>query len=656
MSASPSQIELLAPAKTAEIGKAAISHGADAVYIGGPSFGARANAGNTLPAIEELIDYAHQYDARIFIALNTILDDRELEEAEGLIHRLYAMGADALIIQDMGLLMLDLPPIQLHASTQCDIRTPEKARFLESVGFSQLVLARELTLPQIEAVAQRLDGAILEFFIHGALCVAYSGQCYVSHAQTGRSANRGDCSQACRLPYEVLDSKGRILAHQKHVLSVKDNDQSANLKALIDAGIRSFKIEGRYKDLAYVKNITSHYRILIDSILEARDDLGRASSGITRFFFDPEPERTFNRGQTDYFVNGRKADIGAFDTPTPTGLPLGTLVRVANDHFEVSLESPDAVISNGDTLTYFDLQKHLQGFRVNVAERCQDQIWRAYPNQPVNEFKHFTPGLEIFRSRDMAWERLMESDRTSSRKIPVEIQITEHSQGLEVRLRDDEGHEGRAKMAQPFQLAKNAEASAVVLQQTLSQLGNTLFEARNVHLERNHPDGAGFWPPGLQKRLRREAVEQLLAARRKGFARLTRRPAAEPPAQYPEDSLSYLANVYNSRAQQFYMNHGVKVVEPAYEAHQEMGDVSLMITRHCVRFSLSLCPKQTKGITGVQGTIKAEPLELVNGKERLRLEFDCKACEMHVMGKIRPQILKQHPAHPLHFQKSGPRR
>ena len=656
MSASPSKIELLAPAKTAEIGKAAIRHGADAVYIGGPSFGARANAGNPLTAIEDLINFAHQYDARIFIALNTILDDRELEEAEGLIHRLYAMGADALIIQDMGLLMLDLPPIQLHASTQCDIRTPEKARFLESVGFSQLVLARELTLPQIEAVAQRTDVAILEFFIHGALCVAYSGQCYVSHAQTGRSANRGDCSQACRLPYEVLDRQGRILAHQKHVLSVKDNDQSANLKALIDAGIRSFKIEGRYKDLAYVKNITSHYRILIDAILEGRDDLGRASSGITRFFFDPEPERTFNRGQTDYFVNGRKADIGAFDTPTPTGLPLGTLVRVGSDHFDLMLQSPDAVISNGDTLTYFDLQKNLQGFRVNVAERCKDRIWRAFPNQPVGEFKHFTPGLEVFRSRDMAWERLMESDRTSSRKIPVVIEITEHSQGLELCLRDDEGHEGRAIVAHPFEPARDAEASAVVLQETLSQLGNTLFEATDVHLERHHPDGAGFWPPGLQKRLRREAVEQLLMARRKGFARLTRRPATKPPAQYPEDSLSYLANVYNSRAQQFYLNHGVKVVEPAYEAHQEKGDVSLMITRHCVRFSLSLCPKQTKGITGVQGTIKAEPLELVNGKERLRLEFDCKACEMHVMGKIRPQILKQVPAHPLHFQKSGSRR
>ena len=651
MSASPNRIELLSPAKTVEIGKAAISHGADAVYIGGPSFGARANAGNDLSGIADLIRYAHQYNSRIFIALNTILRDDELDQAQKLIHSLYEVGADALIIQDMGLLMLDLPPIQLHASTQCDIRTPEKARFLESVGFSQLVLAREMTLTQIAAVAQTLDGAMLEFFVHGALCVAYSGQCYVSHAQTGRSANRGDCSQACRLPYEVVDGKGRIVAHQKHVLSVKDNDQSGNLKALIDAGIRSFKIEGRYKDLGYVKNITSHYRMLIDSILEERSDLRRASSGVTRFFFTPEPERSFNRGSTDYFVNGRKDDIGAFDTPTPAGLPLGVVNRIGADHFDIALGPSGSGLSNGDTLTYFDLHKNLQGFRVNVAKVQNDRVWRAYPNQPVSELKHFIKGVEVFRSRDMAWERLMESDRTSIRKIGLEIHITEGAEGLHVRLKDDDSYEAEAQLNHAYQPAKDSEASLKVLSDNLSQLGNTIFEAKRFFIKNHQGDGPGFWPPGLQKQLRREAIQKLLDARQRGFQRLPRRPPSDPPSLYPEDSLSYLANVYNHEAQRFYLSHGVKVVEPAYEAHQVKGDASLMITRHCVRFSLSLCPKQTKGVTGVQGTIKAEPLELVSGKDRLRLEFDCKACEMHVIGKIRPHVLKELPAHPLSFRK-----
>ncbi|MFN5165418.1 MAG: peptidase U32 family protein, partial [Pseudomonadota bacterium] len=288
-------LELLAPARDADIGIEAVNHGADAVYIGGPGFGARDKASNEVADIERLARHAHRYGARIFVTLNTILRDDELEPARRLAWQLHEAGADALIVQDMGLAMLDLPPIQLHASTQTDIRTPAKARFLQDTGFSQMVLARELDLRQIRAIAAEVQDAVLEFFVHGALCVAYSGQCFISHAHTGRSANRGSCSQECRLPYTVTDAQGRVIAHDKHVLSLKDNDQGANLEALVDVGIRSFKIEGRYKDVATVKNVTAHYRQLCDALLERRPELAAASSGRCRYTFQPDPGRAYHR-------------------------------------------------------------------------------------------------------------------------------------------------------------------------------------------------------------------------------------------------------------------------------------------------------------------------------------------------------------------------
>ena len=639
--------ELLSPAKTADIGIAAINHGADAVYIGGPAFGARHHAGNSLQDIERLVKHAHRYHARIFITLNTILHEEELEAARRLTQSVYDLGADALIIQDMGLLLMDLPPIQLHASTQCDIRTPEKARFLEQVGFSQVVAARELNLAQIEGMAKALDQAKLEFFIHGALCVAYSGQCYISHAQTGRSANRGDCSQACRLPYEVIDAQGRIIAHQKHVLSVKDNDQSANLEALLDAGVRSFKIEGRYKDLAYVKNITSHYRSLLDGILEQRPELGRISSGRTRLNFSPDPKRSFNRESTDYFVQGRKADIGAFDTPKPQGLPLGILTKTEADRFEVTLHAESGPLQNGDTVTYFDLHKELHGFRVNIAEHLGDSRYLATPNQSVKEFKDFRKGTELFRSREMSWERLMESDRTADRRIRIDMRLRESQEGLSLNIRDDSGCEVGVDLQHPYQSAKDPERARQTIEDALEKLGNTLFELGHLEVTPLRSGKHGFWPLSLLNQLRREAIEALETARAQALKRLPKGKVMEPPARYPEDGLSYLANVANHKAHQFYLNHGVTVVEPAYEAHETTGEVSLMITKHCVRFSLSLCPKQTRGITGVQGTIKADPLQLVSAGERLTLEFDCKACEMHVKGKIRRSVLKDIPAQPI---------
>lgn len=654
MSASPKHLELLAPAKNADIGIQAVNHGADAVYIGGPDFGARHNAGNEIADIERLVRHAHRFNARIFVTLNTILRDDELEGARRMAWQVYEAGADALIVQDMGLLQLDLPPIQLHASTQCDIRTPEKARFLQDAGFSQVVVARELTLPQIRAVAQQLDRAVLEFFVHGALCVAYSGQCFISHAHTGRSANRGDCSQACRLPYEVLDSQGRIVAHEKHVLSMKDNDQSANLRALVDAGVRSFKIEGRYKDMAYVKNITGHYRRLLDELLEERPSLARASSGKTQLFFTPDPERSFNRGATDYFVNGRKEDIGAFDTPKHAGLPLGWVTKTAADHFELELQDGVSALNNGDALTYFDLQKELIGLRVNVAEALGGARWRAWPNEAMEALKDLRKGTELSRNRDMAWDRMIESDRTAERRITVDLMLLETPEGLALQLQDEDGHAAYVEQAHAYQPARDAAKAEAAVREALGKLGTTLFAAREISLQPLSGSTPGFWPASLLNALRREGIAALETAREQAFTRLPRAQPVEPPVPYPEDSLSYLANVYNHQAAAFYARHGVQVIDAAYESQQELGEVSLMITKHCVRFSLSLCPKQAKGVTGVQGTVRAEPMQLINGKEKLTLRFDCKPCEMHVVGKIKKSVLNQAAEVPMQFYKKRP--
>ncbi|HKB59211.1 MAG TPA: U32 family peptidase [Gallionellaceae bacterium] len=690
-------LELLAPAKTAAIGREAIIHGADAVYIGGPSFGARDKAANDLAEIAELVAFAHKFRAKIYVTLNTILHDAELEAARKLAHDCHEAGVDALIVQDMGLLELDLPPIDLHASTQCDIRTPAKARFLADAGFSQLVLARELTLDEIAKVRAAVPAdTVIEHFIHGALCVAYSGQCYISHAHTGRSANRGDCSQACRLPYTLEDAQGRVVAFEKHLLSVKDNNQSDNLRALIAAGVRSFKIEGRYKEAPYVKNITGHYRRLLDGILEGRSDLQHASSGKTRLFFTPDPDKTFHRGATDYFTHGRKEDIGAFDTPTFAGTVLGTVSRIGPDWFEIET---DETLANGDGLNYLH-KRETHGIRANIVQRVdpamgaaksrgerlerkahgtqrprhtmpaddgadavqrshQDAqqairggLWRVWPNEKMHELKGLRVGLEISRNSDHAWEQAL-NKKSAERKIPLRARFAETERGYALTLTDADGFSAEAEAAFDKQPAQQPEQAESALREQIARLGNTDFELDALGVQWTQP---WFLPSSLLNRLRRDAVERLEAARVAGYARIPRKAETSPPPVYPEESLSYLANVYNSAAQAFYTRHGVKLIAAAYEAHEQAGEVSLMITRHCIRYSLSLCPKQAKGVTGVQGQVRAEPMTLVNGSEKLRLEFDCKKCEMHVMGKMKKHILKSPPPSvaPLTFHKNRP--
>jgi putative protease len=641
-----SALELLAPARNAEIAIEAIRHGADAVYIGGPAFGARHGAGNQVADIERLTAYARRFNARVFITLNTIFRDDELEDARKLAWQVYEAGADALIVQDMGLLELDLPPIQLHASTQCDIRTPEKAKFLADAGFSQMVLARELSLQEIGAIRSRVmrsgiqaDGAgdtapVLEFFIHGALCVAFSGQCYISHAHTGRSANRGECSQACRLPYNLEDAQGRIVAFDKHLLSMKDNDQSANLRALADTGIRSFKIEGRLKDLAYVKNATAHYRQLIDRILENAPEYSRASSGRCTYTFTPRPEKTFNRGATDYFVNGRQPDIGAFDTPAFAGEASGTVTRIGPDWFEVD---SDEEFANGDGISYLSRGRKLAGLRINVAKRA-GHSQRLFPNEMPEDPEGFKPGTEILRNRDQAFERLLEKD-SAERRIAVTVELGETADGFRLTLEDEDRISAGVEIAHAKEAAKNPPRAFAALAESLGKLGGTDFRATEVKVVLSE---AWFLPASTINALRRDAVEQLIAARAAARPRLPRKPPAEPPATYPERELSYLANVLNNRARDFYRKHGVALIADAYEADTTPGEVSLMITKHCLRYSHSLCPKEAKG--WVKG-VNAEPMVLVNGKERLTLKFDCKACEMHVMGRVKKN--RQIPIQPI---------
>ncbi|KAB8150162.1 peptidase U32 family protein [Raoultella ornithinolytica] len=621
-------LELLSPARDVGIAREAILHGADAVYIGGPGFGARHNASNSLSDIAGLVPFAHRYGAKIFVTLNTILHDDELEPAQRLITDLYETGVDALIVQDMGVMELDIPPIELHASTQCDIRSVEKAKFLSDVGFSQIVLARELNLQQIKAIYDHTD-ATIEFFIHGALCVAYSGQCNISHAQTGRSANRGDCSQACRLPYTLKDDQGRVVAYEKHLLSMKDNDQTANLAQLIDAGVRSFKIEGRYKDMSYVKNITAHYRQMLDAIIEDRGDLMRSSAGRTEHFFVPSTDKTFHRGSTDYFVNARKGDIGAFDSPKFIGLPVGEVLKVAKDHLDVEVSE---ALTNGDGLNVM-IKREIVGFRANTVEKTGENRYRVWPNEMPADLHKVRPRQVLNRNLDHNWQQALQKT-SSERRIAVDIDLSGWQEQLVLTMTCEDGVSVTHTLDGEFAEATQAEKALANLRDGVAKLGQTIYFARDVQI--NLP-GALFVPNSLLNQLRRETVERLDDARVKSAPRGQRKAVSVPPPVYPETHLSFLANVYNHKARAFYQRYGVKLIDAAYEAHQEKGDVPVMITKHCLRFAFNLCPKQAKGSIK---SWKATPMQLIHGDEVLTLKFDCRPCEMHVIGKMKNHILK----------------
>ena len=629
-------LELLSPARDVTIAKEAILHGADAVYIGGPSFGARHNASNSLSDIAQLVEFAHLFHAKVFVTINTILHDDELEAARQLLWQLYEVGVDAVIVQDLGVMEMDLPPLELHASTQTDIRTLEKAQFLSQAGFSQLVLARELNLQEIREISQGVDSAI-EFFIHGVLCVAFSGQCNISHAQTGRSANRGDCSQACRLPYTLKDDQGRVVAYDKHLLSMKDNNQSANLRDLVDAGVRSFKIEGRYKDLTYVKNITAYYRQQLDEILLDRPDLARSSSGFTEHFFVPDPDKTFHRGSTDYFVSDRKIDIGAFDSPKFIGLPVGEILGIGKNDISVQTTEP---LANGDGLNVL-YKREIVGFRANTVQQvCEYEVegqmvrqYRVVPNDMPAELNQLRPPYQLNRNMDQNWQQALQK-KSAERRVLVDWQLQLDEQQLTLTVTSEEGVSVSVQHAGPFTLATDTQKNQAQIKDTLSKLGTTLYHAQKIAV---HMQSAWFVPNSQLKALRREAIEALTAARIAAHPKGFRKPVSDPPPVYPESHLTFLANVYNEKARAFYHKYGVQLIDAAYEAHEEAGDVPVMITKHCLRFSFNLCPKQAKGVTGVR--TKVSDMQLIHGDEVLTLKFDCKPCEMHIIGKMKGHIL-----------------
>lgn len=601
------KIELLSPAKDLACGMEAIRHGADAVYIGAPKFGARAAAGNSLEDIRALCEYAHLYDARIYVTLNTILKDEELKEAERMIWDLWRAGTDALIIQDMGITRLNLPPIPLHASTQTDNRTPEKVRFLESAGFTQVVLARELSLNEIREIAEATT-VPLEVFVHGALCVSYSGQCYLSAALSGRSANRGECAQYCRLPYTMVDAEGKEIVSDKHLLSLKDMNRSDKLEALLDAGVSSLKIEGRLKDISYVKNITAFYRQKLDTLFARRPEYRRASAGRSRYTFEPVAEKSFNRGFTSFLLNGRTPDITAFDTPKSLGEPIGTVKEIRGNSFTVAGLKP---LNNGDGLVFFNRRGELEGFRVNRVEAN-----RVYPP----EMPRLVPKTPLFRNFDQSFEKLL-AKPSAERKLSVKMEFSDTPFGFTLCMEDETG--ARVMLATSFDKEVAHRDQKENIRTQLSRLGQTPFEASEVmvNLSENW-----FVPSSLLADMRRKGVDELLAVRRMRYRRelLKHTPKSGGAIPFPERRLTYQGNVANEKARSFYRDHGVEEIAPAFELSPRK-DVPLMFTRHCLRYSMGWCPVYQKKKSPYK-----EPYYLLYKDTRLRLAFDCKHCRMEV--------------------------
>ena len=604
----PRPIELLSPAKNLECGLAAVDHGADAVYIGAPRFGARAAAGNSPEDIARLVEYAHVYGVRIYVTVNTILKDEELAETERLIHDLYRIGVDALIVQDMGITRLHLPPIPLHASTQMDNRTPEKVRFLAEAGFRQVVLARELSLQEIRHIHEACPQTLLEVFVHGALCVSYSGQCYASQACFGRSANRGECAQFCRLPFSLVNADGKTMVRDKHLLSLKDLNQSDRLEQLLDAGASSLKIEGRLKDVAYVKNVTAAYRLRLDEILSRRPEYVRSSSGSSRYTFTPQLDKSFSRGFTHYFLQGRGEDIASFDTPKSLGEEMGMLKEQRGHSFTVAGVKS---FHNGDGICYLDGQGRLQGFRVNRVE--DNRIF------PAGEVPRIPPRTRLYRNFDQEFEKLL-ARKSAERKIALRWALWETPQGFALSAEDEDGNRAARSFDYPKELARSPQDANLRAQ--LGKLGNTPFEAvgeMDIRLADNW-----FLPASVVTDWRRQVVDCLLQVRRIRYRREWQvwRPTAHA---FPLSSLTYLGNVMNGEARRFYLEHGVATVAPAYEA-QAVPEAVLMFCRHCLRYSMGWCPTFQKKRSPYR-----EPYYLVSSDgRRFRLSFDCKNCQMKV--------------------------
>ena len=597
-------VELLAPAKDLDCGRAAIDCGADAVYIGAPRFGARVNAGNTLDDIAALVEYGHRYWARVYVTVNTLLHDAELADAEKLIAHLHAMGVDGVILQDMGLLECDLPPVPLIASTQVHNASPEKVAFLEKVGFQRVILARELDLDQLGAI-RRACNVELECFVHGALCVGYSGQCYMSYALGGRSGNRGACAQPCRKSYTVLDQQDNIVQSSRHWLSLHDLNLSAHLRSLLDVGITSFKIEGRLKDRAYVSNVVAAYRAQLDPLLKEMG-LRKSSSGVSTPGFSPDLDKTFNRGYTTYFLQGKRERVGFPDSPKMRGSYLGEVVAV--DRWGVTLDTKEEIHS-GDGVCFFDGEGRLGGTTINVVNGATlvPEKWTGLKE-----------GVVLYRNHDHVFMTQLRKCRPS-RRIPIQITVQEREEGVFLAVQDTEGTQVELFVETMLEPAKKAQQALDSLQRQLKKTGDTEFQCTDVVVNWNCPR---FFPLAVVNQLRRTLLETLRKKREEDRP-VIRGGLKKNDVPYPDASLDFHGNVLNQRAREFYQRHGVTQIEPAAESGLELTGRKIMTSRYCLRHQLGLCAKETGEA--------ATPLVLCDDEgHRLEARFICSRCEMEI--------------------------
>ena len=609
------KIEILAPAKDLIGGMAAINSGADAVYIGAPQFGARSNANNSIEDVAALVQYAHLFNAQVFVVMNTILYDNELETCRSMIWELYEIGVDALIIQDMAIMEMELPPIVLHASTQANNRDADKIKFLKDAGIKRVVLARELNLHQIKTIYDHAD-VELEFFVTGALCVSFSGNCYMSVANGERSANRGSCAQNCRLPYNLIDGNGETLIKNSHLLSIKDLDISDQIPNLIEAGIVSFKIEGRLKDVVYVKNNVSYLRQKLDNFLEneGSDKYMKASSGKCTYTFDSSLSRTFNRGYTDYFVNERHASIGSWESPKSKGQYIGKLIRTVGNTYEIE---NGEFLNNGDGLCFINENNEADGIYVNKAENG-----KIYPNV----LKEIKDGTFIYRNNDAAFIKIVEREDSAVRKISTSLLLTENDNGFELVAIDEDQNVSIVNLEHAKEQTKTGESIEENIKTQLAKTGFTPYTADEINIMFSQN---WFLPISKINEMRRTVYDQLTEIRLKNYKREEHQ-LVKTSHPYPETKLDFMYNVSNKTARKFYERHGVTEIEKAFELQWDPGKSRVMTTKYCIKYELKKCPIHQKDIVGVK--VK-EPLVLKQGELEYKLKFNCKPCEMEIWEK-----------------------
>lgn len=611
------QIELLSPAKDLETGIATINCGADAVYIGATQFGARQAAGNSIEDIEKLIQYAHKFNVKVYTTLNTVLFDNEMEDCNRLIYQLYNIGTDALIIQDLGILELNLPPIPLHSSTQMHNANKEQVKFLEQVGFTRAILARELSIEQIKDIHDNTS-IELESFIHGSLCVSYSGRCFMSKHITDRSGNRGECTQPCRSYYNLLNINNEPFIKHKHLLSLKDLNLTNSIADMIDAGIMSLKIEGRLKDITYVKNIVSHYRKTIDNILEGRTNCVKSSSGNVETNFTPDPERTFNRQYTNYFIDGRHSgNISPF-TQKSFGKKIGKVVFSGKNFIEVE---NGKTVNNGDGLCYLDTFNTMQGF--NVSRTDGDMI--AMPDDKEIP----TKGTIIYRNFDFTFEKSVMAQNAVKRKIKTDILLTETEKGIKLTAIDADGNIATSEVEIDKVEANNPEMASNSLKSLLSKSGDTIFAINNIKIDTSR---TYIFKSATINSLRRELLEALDVERLSNYKQL-KAIIDKNNIPYPQAELTRYDNITNEYAKTFYNRHGIEKIERGVDAGEP--PVFLMTTKHCIKYELGLCPKNTNPFSTLRfDKEKAqEPFTLQDSTNSYLLNFDCHKCVMNVIKK-----------------------